>query len=248
MAIKKVNYKNTCFDISYDLVNVDKEKVLVFLHGWGSNKEIMKQAFKDDFKDYKHFYIDMPGFGNSLNNEILTTKDYANIITEFLKPSTIHHPPTTIHQQPLTIIGHSFGGKVATLLNPKNLVLLSSAGILEPKPLKVKLKIKLAKILGTLGLRNITKAFRSSDVEQMSGNMYETFKNVVDEDFTEYFKNYNGNCIIFWGRTDRATSLDSGKKIHGLIKSSEFFDFEGDHYFFLKHHNKIGEICGDRFI
>ncbi len=240
MAIKKVNYQNQNFDISYEIVNPSKEKVLVFLHGWGSNKEIMKQAFGDEFKNYKHIYIDMPGFGKSSNDIVLTTNDYAKIINEFLQLFTIS-------SSLLTIFGHSFGGKVATLLNPKHLVLLSTAGILEPKPLKVKLKIKLAKILGILGLRGLTKAFRSDDVNQMAQNMYETFKNVVDEDFSESFKIHKGDTLIFWGQKDTATTLGSGKKINELIEGSEFYDFDGDHYFFLKHHKKIGEICEHRF-
>jgi len=154
----------------------------------------------------------------------------------------------SIESKDITIAGHSFGGKVATLLSPKNLVLLSTAGILEEKPLKVRLKIKLAKILGILGLSNITKAFRSSDVNKMSQNMYETFKNVVDEDFTNQFKSFKNNCLIFWGKADSATLLESGKKIHELIGQSEFYDYDGDHYFFLKHYKEIGEICGNRFI
>lgn len=241
MALKKVNYKNTSFDISYDLVNPDKQEVILFLHGWGSNKEIMKQAFKDELKSFKHFYIDMPGFGKSNNDIVLTTNDYAIIIAEFLKLFNLE-------AKDISIAGHSFGGKVSTLLNPKNLVLMGTSGILEPKTLKVKLKIKLAKILGSLGLRNITKVFRSDDVNKMSQNMYETFKNVVDEDFTNYFRSYKGNCLIFWGKSDTATTLSSGKKIHELITGSYFFDFDGDHYFFLKHHTEIGDICGNRFI
>jgi pimeloyl-ACP methyl ester carboxylesterase len=49
MAVKKIvtsidsfSYE---FDISYDIVNPKNNDVIVFLHGWGSNKNIMKQAF-----------------------------------------------------------------------------------------------------------------------------------------------------------------------------------------------------------
>lgn len=48
-----------------------------------------------------------------------------------------------------------------------------------------------------LGLSSLTKVFRSKDVDKMSENMYATFKNVVDEDFTDYFKNYKKNGMIF---------------------------------------------------
>ena len=55
-------------------------------------------------------------------------------------------------------------------------MLLSSAGIIEEKSAQVKLKIKLSKMLNVFGLNKITKIFRSKDVDNMSENMYATFK------------------------------------------------------------------------
>jgi surfactin synthase thioesterase subunit len=115
---------------------------------------------------------------------------------------------------------------------------------IEKKSFKVKSKIKIAKFFNILGLSNITKSFRSSDVNNMSENMYKTFKNVVDEDFSEIFKNYNKKTKIFWGKEDKATSLESAHKINKLIKNSEFKVYDGDHYFFLKHSKDIAAcIC-----
>lgn len=231
MALKTIQYDNKSFEIAYDIINPSAVKTIVFLHGWGSNKEIMKQAFSTTLKNFRHIYIDMPGFGKSPNDKVLTTQDYANIVNIFLQP--------LLQEQPLTVAGHSFGGKVATLLNPQNLVLLSTAGIVEEKPLSVKLKIKLAKILNFFGLGKITKAFRSKDVNQMNQGMYETFKNVVNEDFTHHFQNFHGKAYIFWGKEDSATSLSSGEKIHTLIQNSEFVSYNGDHYFFIKNANDL---------
>lgn len=230
MALKSINLLDKQFDISYEIVNSTKDKDIVILHGWGSNKDIMKQAFSSYLKDYRHIYIDMPGFGKSSNEYILTTNDYAEVLKEFFKKININA---------FTIIGHSFGGKVATLLNPENLILLSTAGILEEKSFDVKLKIKLAKISNSFGLNNLTKIFRSKDVHKMDENMYGTFKNVVDEDFSEEFEKYEKNAIIFWGENDVATSLTSGKKINNLIKNSSFVSYLGDHFFFIKYAQDI---------
>lgn len=232
MALKSFTVDNKFFEISYEIVNSAASKDIIFLHGWGSNKELMKNAFSPSLRKFRHIYIDMPGFGKSQNNYALTTSDYAKIIDEFLKQ---------ISSSKDIIAGHSFGGKVATLLNPENLVLLSSAGILEKKSFNVKMKIFLAKILNSLGLKNFSKIFRSKDVERMSENMYKTFKNVVDEDFSSHFSSFPNNALIFWGEDDVATSLDSGKQIANLIKKSQFFPYKGDHYFFLKHSKNICE-------
>jgi len=235
MATKKIDYFGKNFAVNYEIVNNDKKEIIVFLHGWGSNKEVMKKSFGKELKGFKHIYIDMPGFGKSDNNYVLTTIDYAHIMKIFLEK-------LEINPNEVTIAGHSFGGKVATALIPKTLVLLSTAGILEEKSSKVKMKIKFAKVFNALGLNTVTKMFRSKDVENMSQNMYETFKNVVDEDFSEYFKGFYNHALIFWGESDTATSLYSGKKIAQLIKNSDFKSYPEDHYFFMKNAKDISSI------
>ena len=232
MASKSLNVDNRNFDISYEIVNPSCKKDIVFLHGWGSNKDIMKNVFSPFLKDFRHIYIDLPGFGKSPNDKELTTSDYVKITDEFLK---------LLNSTKDIIAGHSYGGKVSTLLNPKNLVLLSSAGITEEKELSVKLKIKSAKFFNSLGLGKITKKFRSSDVNQMNEGMYATFKNVVNEDFSSNFANFKNNALIFWGEKDTATSLESGKKIASLIDNSTFISYDGDHYFFAKNAKDICE-------
>ena len=229
MALRKINVEGKEFEIYYDIINPANKKNIIFLHGWGSNKEIMK-VFKDDFKDLRHIYIDMPGFGKSPNPYVLTTKDYAKIIDEFLKELNIKKD---------IIVGHSFGGKVATLLQPELLVLLASAGIIMPKPFSVRIKIKTYKFLKNMGLSKFRKFFVSSDVNGMSENMYETFKNVVDEDFSDVFANYKGKVLIFGGIKDTAVPPEAIKKQGELFKK-EVLLLNGNHYFFFDFSNVDG--------
>lgn len=230
MALKSIIVEDKNFDISYEIVNKEASKDLIILHGWGVNKELMKNIFSSTLEDYRHIYIDLPGFGKSSNDYILDVYLYTKIIDEFLKICKFSK---------FAIMGHSYGGKVATLLNPTNLILLSSAGIIEEKSLNVKCKIKLSKLFSLLGLKKLTKIFRSNDVQAMSENMYETFKNAISENLEEEFKSYSGKALIFWGKKDTATSLSSGEKISKLIKNSSFKAYEGDHFFFAKHKEDI---------
>lgn len=144
MAVKEINYKDNIFKLSYEIINPGATASVLVLHGWGSNKEIMKQAFGKELKEYKHIYLDMPGFGASTNEMILRTEDYAEIIQKFLD---------ILNVKPSIIMGHSFGGKVSTLLNPKTLVLLSSAGVVTEKPWSIKIKIATFKFLKPLGMK-----------------------------------------------------------------------------------------------
>ena len=233
MAVKEVKYGGKIYRISYETVNPARKDVALFLHGWGANKEIMKKAFGTYFKDFRHVYVDMPGFGASSMHGALATKDYAKIIKSFLDE---------LGASPKIIFGHSFGGKVATLLNPEYLALLSSAGIVAKKPLWVRFKIALFKFLKLFGLGFLYKFFATKDVKGMSKTMYETLKNVVDEDFSSKFADFGGKAFIFWGEEDKATPLKSGERVSRLIKNSEFHALKGDHFFFLLHARYIDSV------
>jgi len=239
MASREIYYKKRRFTISYEIVNPLKQEAIVILHGWGSNKEIMKQAFGTTLGEFKHIYIDMPGFGKSSNDMVLETEDYAIIIKEFLNQ---------IDTQAYIIMGHSFGGKVATLMDSPNLVLLSSSGILVPKSIKVKFKIAINKSLNTLGLNLFRNIFKSSDVNGMSENMYQTFKNVLNERFEDNFRDSNSQAILFWGKDDTATPLWTGSRIEELISDSRLYPLNGDHFFFLKHSKFISDTITRRFL
>ena len=224
MAQREINYNRQRFELSYEIINPTATNSILILHGWGSNKALMKQAFGEHLNEYCHIYLDLPGFGKSSNEVMLTTHDYANIVSLFLD---------SIQKEPGIIMGHSFGGKVATLLNPPCLVLLASSGIFVPKPLSVKLKIALTKLLKPIGGRWLRKIFVAKDAQGMPPHMYETFKYVVNEAFEGNFGKVTSNALLFWGKDDTATPLWTAKKIASLINDAKLFEYEGDHYFFL---------------
>jgi pimeloyl-ACP methyl ester carboxylesterase len=238
VAKKTVFYKENSFEISYEMLNPKADIDFIVLHGWGSNKSLMKQAFGEYLKNFRHIYIDLPGFGNSSAPIKLDSYDYAKIIELFL---------TQIGAKKEIVLGHSFGGKVATLLNPKLLVLLSSAGIYLPKPLKVKAKIALYKVLKLFGLAKFREFFIADDAKKLTPQMYETFKTVVNEDFSDEFKKFSNQALICWGKNDSATPLKAGKMINEYIKNSRFIPYNGDHYFFLNHKKDISQNIEETF-
>ena len=238
MAIREISYLAKTYRISYEVKNPDKEKSILIIHGWGANKEIVIKAFGSYLNEFKQIYIDLPGFGRSDIFYELDSIKYAKIIQVFL---------SSLKLKPDIIMGHSFGGKIATLLRPENLVLLSTAGIVEKKPFIVKFKIKLYKFLKIFGFAGLYKLFATKDVAGMSRVMYDTLKNVVDEDFREVFSKTKAKTLIFWGEGDKAVSLESGKTINRLIKNSEFFPLAGDHFFFLIHAKFISDTIENNF-
>lgn len=238
MAIREISYLAKTYKICYEVKNPDKEKSILIIHGWGANKEIMIKAFGYYLNEFKQIYIDLPGFGKSDIFYELDSIKYAKIVQVFLN---------SLKLKPDIIMGHSFGGKIATLLRPENLVLLSTAGIVEEKPFIVKFKIKLYKFLKIFGFAGLYKLFATKDVAGMSRVMYDTLKNVVDEDFRDIFSKTRAKTLIFWGEGDKAVSLESGKTINRLIKNSEFFSLAGDHFFFLIHSKFISDTIENSF-
>jgi len=239
MALKSIQHKQHTFDISYEMVNPDAKIDLIILHGWGSNKGLMKQSFSPFMDRFRHIYIDLPGFGKSTCSTALHTSDVARIVELLM----IH-----LNASRDIIVGHSFGGKVATLLHPKVLVLVSSAGIYRKKSLKIQAKIALFKTLKIFGLSKFRSLFVAEDAKTLSEHMYQTFKNVVDEDFSNEFKNYEGKALLCWGNKDTATPLSSGEKICELIADARLEVYEGDHYFFMKNAADVSSKIEETFL
>ena len=148
MASRAVLIDDDSYEISYEKFLSNSGgggcETILILHGWGANKELMSGVFASKFSDFNQIYIDLPGFGKSSQPaRPLNSYDYAKIVREFLADLGV---------KPRFILGHSFGGKVATLLAPDILILCSSAGILEPKSLKIRAKIGVFKGLKYVGL------------------------------------------------------------------------------------------------
>jgi pimeloyl-ACP methyl ester carboxylesterase len=239
MAVRSIQYKQHTFDINYEIINPNEKVDLIVLHGWGSNKNLMKNAFSPYMDGFRHIYVDLPGFGASTCSMALTSADVARIVELFM----IH-----INAQKDIILGHSFGGKVALILEPKVLVLVASAGIYIPKSFAVVLKIRLTKIFNFFGLKAFRSLFVASDAKALSKPMYETFKNVVNEDMSQAFKNFKGKALLCWGKEDTATPLSSAQMIDTLIKDSALHVYEGDHYFFMQEAKDVSEKVVSTFL
>jgi len=237
MALRELKYNSRTYSISYEILNQNQDDVIVFIHGWGSNKEIMKQAFANELKRFRLIFLDLPGFGSSSIEIPIKTDEYASIVKLFLE---------SLHVKNFSIVGHSFGGKIGAILNPKSLILLSSAGILVEKSLKVKMKIRFFKLFKNIVPKSMYKLFASDDVSGMSQVMYEILKSVVNEDFRAIFKRVTSKTLIFWGKEDRATPLSSGKKISQIIDKSSFYPLDGDHFFFIKNSKFIAKVIDEQ--
>lgn len=86
-------------------IQYGRGKDIVLLHGWGQNIEMMQFLGDPLSNSYRITILDFPGFGESEEpQEVWNITDYANMLHELLTKLKIENP---------TLIGHSFGGRVA---------------------------------------------------------------------------------------------------------------------------------------
>ena len=126
-------FKHNNINIYYEKYGT-KNNVILILPGWGNTRQTFYNII-NHFKDNHTIYIfDYPGFGNSpIPKKTLTIYNYAEIIKTFIEKNNITNP---------TIIAHSFGGRITTLLSGyyklkiNKLILIDIASIKPKKTIK----------------------------------------------------------------------------------------------------------------
>ncbi len=243
----------------YDLNNIHfirkgQGKKVLLLHGWQSNIKNFEPVIENLSKNFDVLALDFPGFGNSPNPpESWDIYDYSDLTYQFIIEQNFF---------PCSILGHSFGGRVAIIIGSKyekevdKLILVDSAG-LKPrrnphyyykvysyKILKaiIKLYCHLLKknfdnILSNVKLKLKIKG--SSDYEN-AGVLRPIFVRVVNQDLSKEIKKIKKSTLLIWGDKDKTTPLYIGKKMNKMIKDSGLVLLENaGHYSYLDQFNKF---------
>ena len=219
------------------------KKPIVFLHGWQADSGSFTSLVPFLFKNYHIYLLDLPGFGKSKAPPFsFSSFDYAKEVIKWIKLKKI---------QKVNLVGHSFGGKVASIIAAKYpqfiscLILIAPSGIPHPKfyykfknfiPYKIKTKVAF-----------FLKPFLASEDYKNAGKLLSIFKTVVKEDLRPIFSQIKIPTLIIWGKKDNQLPLEDGKIIKTLIKPSKLLIIEGDHWLFLKNPQKIAQLI-DKFI
>lgn len=213
-------------NISYTLQG--EGDIVLLLHGWGQNKEMMLPLIDELKHKYKCIAIDMPGFGKTEFNDSKDIDEYTRSIREFLNKKNI---------LPKYIIGHSFGGKIAAEYYLKyqdieKMVLIASP-ILKPKrSIKYYYKVYKHKLLKKMFRKKTYKG--SNDYNNCPLHMKKFFVKVVNTHYNKEIKKINIPVMLLWGKNDRQVPVSKAKKLNKLIKESELHIVKGNHYAYIK--------------
>lgn len=239
---------------------IGQGKPLLMLHGWGSSSRAFHPlAIK--LQSIRTSYLpDLPGFGESPEpSSPWSVTDYAEFLEKFIED--------TFPDKKIDLLVHSFGARIAIKLlgnesvaNTIDKVIFTGAAGLKPRrKVSYYLKKYTAKALklpffllpGNMrkkGLNRLRKTsawkmLGSTDYQQLSGVMRETFVKTVTEYLDQEIKNINHEILLLWGKNDQATPIDQANRMENGLKESTLIVIENaGHYAFLDRPTHFAEI------
>ena len=192
---------------NYQDINSQQKNTFLILHGWGQSGTHWTKFVSLLPNSYRYLLLDLPGFGNTQhlpNNP--GVKEYSDFILFFIHKLKLKN---------VTLLGHSFGGQIATHLvatRPKtfkHLILLSPSTIRQ-KTKKLKLKILiyhqfrfLKKIIPHLLLNLLIKQISSIDYYSSSPQHRSLLKKIVNQNLAPLLKKISTPTTIIWGDQDK---------------------------------------------
>lgn len=226
--------------IDYEFTNNKSNQTILFLHGWGGNKN----SFKSTVNLLKHKFniltLSMPTIQNT--QLVWNMFDYKNLILTLLYNLNI---------KSVCIVCHSFGFRVASLLNNffdiEKIVVTGGAGIKKTSIFK-KISTKSNKILlKNVKFSYIFKNIASPDYVALSTTNKKTFIEVVNLN-TKNFVHFTCPTLLFWGVKDKETPMWIAKFLHKR-NNAKLIKTKGGHFAYIEQNslfnNSVLEFFND---
>lgn len=215
---------------------------VVIMHGWGCNVDTVASIESLFLGKMRVINVDLPGHG--LSGEppaVWGVEEYTQLMERLIEDLSLERP---------SLIGHSFGGRVAILLSSRNdvgkVMLVDAAGI-KPrrgfnyyrkvysfKLMKHLIHISLGKRRGDKLLDRIRGKKGSADYRNSTPRMRAIMSKCVNEDLRHVMPHIKAPVLLVWGENDTATPLSDAKTMERLIPDAGLVAFPGcGHYSFL---------------
>ncbi len=206
------------------------DSLVVILHGWPSHKGTWEHVARDlAGAEYRIIAPDFPGFGNSEEPpEAWGIREYAEWTRDFV--STVTSQLSMGDTNP-TVIGHSFGGRVAIELAGgapsfavNRLVLIAPSGVRhEPAPAWKRIStvgnaifsLPVLCAIKPLARKMLHRVFlRRSIYYDTEGIMRESFKKVINEEgeqLEQLLQHITVPTLLLWGSDDATVPPADGE-------------------------------------
>lgn len=218
------------------------KNAILFLHGWGQNIAMMEPIAKPFYDTHHVVIVDLPGFGKSDEPKtIWELSDYVEMLYNLVKKLDLKN---------ITVIGHSFGGKLALLYALKHpvakIVLLASPykKYITEESTKLKILKNLKKVPVLNKMANLAKKYiGSTDYKNASPMMRDILVRHINTDISEDVKNIKCPTLLIWGTNDEAVPYEDGVELSKKIPDSGLVTYEGcTHYAYLERLNQTNSV------
>jgi pimeloyl-ACP methyl ester carboxylesterase len=210
--------------VSYDFFNKQKEETILFLHGWGGNKFSFEKTINLTKQNHNILTLTFPTTEPTIS--VWTMFDYVNLVLNILKLHSINNP---------IIVCHSFGFRVAMLLNKKikikKIIITGGAGLTKNNIFLKIIKNNNKIILKNSKFSNLFKKIASNDYLNLSRTNKQTFKNIVNLNL-KFATKFNSPMLLFWGKNDTATPTWIAKKLKKENKATLYI-VNDNHFAYL---------------
>lgn len=190
---------------------------IIILHGWGHSAELWRGIAQKLERFGSAEVWDLPGFGNEpLVSAAWGIAEYADWVSEKIGESS----------DEIVLIGHSFGGRVASLLASRKpsylraLVLIGAPCIYRPST-TIRLKSAIASIVKPIVPASIRRMLITEDLRDAEDSgIGRVFRNAVTNDQTNSLPMISVPAFLLWGENDDAAPVSIAKEIQTLIPGS----------------------------
>lgn len=234
-------YKYDDITLSYTVEG--EGDTVMLLHGWGCDKSIWSPIVELLAAKYRVVAVDFAGFG--LSDEPRTVwgvEEYTRSVEALAKELGVVSP---------TLIGHSFGGRVAIVYASRNsverVVLADAAGVKPRRTWRYYYKVytfKLMKrvlplLIGKQKAQMLVDQRRrksgSSDYNSATPMMRAILSKCVNEDLCHLMPRVEAPVLLFWGDKDTATPISDARTMERLMPNAGLVVAEGaGHYAMLE--------------
>ena len=206
---------------------------VLFLHGYGQNKEMMMPLLRRAEKFANVFALDLPGSKNNPLTCAFSIDNYVSYLENILNEYNF---------KPDIIVGHSFGGKLASfyaLKHPTTLLLLAPSTIKPKFSLKKFVKIRIYKIFKWMYKHQIIRSIPNSllgsnDYRNTSGIERLTFVKIVNSYLQKkQLKKLTKEIYLIHGNRDQDVKYYQMKKFAKYSPNAHLIVIKGDHFAYI---------------
>lgn len=196
---------------------------LLILPGWGGTRQTWQQFIGIASKEINVVCLELPCFGHAPCPSVAWgVEEYANFVKLKIENLKIEN---------CVLLGHSFGGQVATFLvanNPQicQKLILNGAAVfrkkisvkrmflwLPGKLIKFTLKLPFIRKYDRVIKKILYQLIDSPDYAELDGIKREIFRRVTSQDVSQLLQKITVETLIVWGTRDTYIPLSFGKKI-----------------------------------